>query len=296
MKIGVLTSTPGWHFQDLKRAAGQQHELIQLSFAEIAGTIQGSGTKFYVGDQPLSRFDCILVRAMPAGSLEQVVARMDLLFRLERSGTVIVNPAKSIEAAVDKYLSLCQLNDSGIAIPYSGVFQTIEPALNFLTECNLDAVYKPLFGSEGRGLQRLKDMASAKQLFQELVEAEQVIYLQQFVPDVVKDLRLFVIGDRVFGMARHNDSDWRKNVSLGAKATPHTVNSAERKLAIDCAKAVGTAIAGVDVLLDEDGRYRAIEVNSSPGWQTLSKTLNVDISAEIIRYLESVVVAQNRSS
>ena len=286
MKIGVLTSSEGWHFQDLKRAAGSMHQVTQLSFANLGGSIQESGDKVCVEQHDLSGFDRILVRAMPPGSLEQIVARMDLLYRLERSGVRVVNPAKSIEAAVDKYLSLCRLQDAGVSTPVSAMFQTAEGAFQFFKQHSSDVVYKPLFGSEGRGLLRLCDDESANQAFEQLVSEQRVIYLQEFVSNVVQDLRLFVVGNQVFGMSRHNDSDWRKNISLGARAIAHRVTPTERSLAIRCAKAVGTEIAGVDVLLDSDGRYLAIEVNSSPGWQTLSQTLKVDIAAEIISYLE----------
>lgn len=289
MKIGVLTSSKGWHFEDLARAAGKRHQLVQFSFNDISATIQDSGSDFFVGVHPLQSLDCVLVRAMSPGSLEQVVVRMDLLFQLEKIGVCVINPAKSIEAAVDKYLSLCRLQQLSTSIPRSGVFQSVEPALQFLERCNLDAVYKPLFGSEGRGLQRITDRQSALRLFEDLISAQQVIYLQQFVRNVAKDLRLFVVGDRVFGMSRHNELDWRKNISLGAEGNVHHVTESERRLAFDCAGALGTSIAGVDVLLDDRGKYQVVEVNSSPGWQTLCKTLNVDIAAEILLHLEKTV-------
>lgn len=286
MKIGVLTSSEGWHFQDLKRAAGPQHEIVQLCFSNLGGTIQKSCDQIAVDGHQLSTFDCILVRAMPPGSLEQVVARMDLLYRLERSGVPVINPSKSIEAAVDKYLSLCRLQDAGIATPVSAVFQTAEDAFHFYKLHNSDVVYKPLFGSEGRGLLRLSDDQTANQTFQQLISEQRVIYVQEFVPDVVKDLRLLVIGQQVYGMSRHNEFDWRKNISLGGHAVAHQVTPHEKSLAIRCAKAVGTNIAGVDVLQVTNNRYVAIEVNSSPGWQMLSRTLDVDIAAEIMRYLK----------
>ncbi len=287
MKIGVLASSSSWHFLDLQRASEERHQLIPLSFSELGGTIQNSGGEIFAGTRPLSDFDCILVRAMPAGSLEQVVARMDLLFRLEKLGVPVINPAKSIEAAVDKYLSLCRLKDCGIGIPDSGIFQTTEPALEFFRHHQSDIVYKPVFGSEGRGIERLTDPRVAKELFDQLVSENKLLYLQEFIPNVAKDLRLFVVGQNVFGMSRHNEEDWRKNISRGGKALAHPVSGEEKKLAIACSTAVGTHIAGVDIIIDHEGHYLAIEVNSSPGWQTLSQTLQIDIASEIVKFLEN---------
>src|SRR5262245_20696561 len=60
-----------------------------------------TGESFTSGETQLSHCDCLLVRTMPPGSLEQVVFRMDALARLEAVGVPVVNPPKAIEAAVD---------------------------------------------------------------------------------------------------------------------------------------------------------------------------------------------------
>jgi ribosomal protein S6--L-glutamate ligase len=284
MRIGIL-SRDGWHYRDLKRAASDVHEMIRLDFDQMAGVISSEDEELFERGQPLSQFDSVLVRAMPAGSLEQIVTRMDMLYRLERLGVAVVNPAKSIEAAVDKYLSLCRLQDAGIPIPDSGAFQTAEMAHNFFHSHNMDVVFKPIFGSEGQGLVRLTTEQQARRLFAELEDAGKVIYLQRFLPDMRDDLRLFVVGEKVFGMARRNDNDWRKNVSLGGESHPHEPSPEEVELALASAAAVGTYIAGVDVLKDVDGRYQVLEVNSSPGWRAISKTTGVNIAREIIAYL-----------
>jgi len=58
----------------------------------------------------LADAECVLVRTMPPGSLEQVVFRMDLLHRLQARGVRVINPASSIETCVDKYLATAKLH------------------------------------------------------------------------------------------------------------------------------------------------------------------------------------------
>ena len=94
---------------------------------------------------------------MPPGSLEQVVFRMDLLARLEAAGTWSFNPARAIEAAVDKYLTTARLAAAGLPVPRTGVCQTVEDALAGFDALGGDVVLKPLFGGEGRGIARLAD-------------------------------------------------------------------------------------------------------------------------------------------
>jgi ribosomal protein S6--L-glutamate ligase len=44
---------------------------------------------------PLAGFDAVIVRTIPAGSLEQIVFRMDILHAVEGRGVRVVNPAAS---------------------------------------------------------------------------------------------------------------------------------------------------------------------------------------------------------
>ena len=66
------------------------------------------------GGRDLAEFDAVLVRTMPPGSLEQVVFRMDCLGRYEAAGGVVINPARAIEAAVDKFLTSAKLQAAGL--------------------------------------------------------------------------------------------------------------------------------------------------------------------------------------
>ena len=53
------------------------------------------------------------------------------------------------------------------------------------------------------------------------------------------------------------------------------------------ANAVGAVMAGVDLLPGRDGQLYAIEVNAVPGWRALARTLNIDVGAKVLRYVES---------
>jgi ribosomal protein S6--L-glutamate ligase len=113
-----------------------------------------------------------------------------------------------------------------------------------------------------------------------------VLYVQQFVHHPGWDLRAFVIHGRVLtAMRRHARDDWRTNVAQGGRAEPITLTSEEEKLALAAAQAVGTAIAGVDLLPRPGGGYYVLEVNAVPGWRALAPATGVDVAVEIIRSL-----------
>ena len=289
MHLAVLASPDSWYLKDLSRAAAGKHRLTQIGFAELVSRVDGAGAAVWSGDVRLDEVDCVLVRTMQPGSLEQVVFRMDLLARLEVAGIPVINPPRAIEAAVDKYLATARLQAAGLSVPRTIVCQTVDDAMAAFDALGGDVVVKPLFGAEGRGIARLNDEAMAWRAFKLLADLKAAIYVQEFLPHEGADLRVFVLGTRLFGMRRHNPCDWRTNVSRGAATEPFEVSDELADLARRAADAVGAPIAGVDLLPCRDGRVYALEVNAVPGWQALARTLKVDIAALVLEYLESLV-------
>ena len=113
MKLAVLSSPDSWYVRDLQRAAGPHHEVTAVPFTRLNARVFKNETSVFSLNATLSFFDAVLIRSMPPGSLEQVVFRMDALQRLEAAGINVLNPPKSIEVAVDKYLTLAKLQAAG---------------------------------------------------------------------------------------------------------------------------------------------------------------------------------------
>ncbi|HUY87500.1 MAG TPA: RimK family alpha-L-glutamate ligase [Pirellulales bacterium] len=287
MLLAVLGSPDSWYFKDLYRAAAGRHELVSVTFCDLASALGETAVSVTSGDCRLLDVDAVLVRTMPPGSLEQVVFRMDALARLEAAGKTVLNPPKAVEIAVDKYLTSARLASAGLRIPRTIVCQTADAAMAAFAELGGDVVLKPLFGAEGRGITRLVDDALALRAFKMLEQLGAVLYLQEFIDHEGADLRLLVIGERVLGMRRSNPLDWRTNVSRGAQAEPFTPNAELIELAHRAAAAVGAPLAGVDLLPGRDGRLYAIEVNAVPGWKALSRALEVDVAKLVLEYLEA---------
>ncbi len=290
MRIGVLAATAGWLFDDLRRAAGGRHEIVWLDYAQLSDSIGSAPSERGPRAQGtrLAELDALLVRSMPAGSLEAVVFRMDLLGRSEADGLLVVNSPKAMEIAVDKYLTTARLAAAGLCVPRTIVCQTVAAAMEAFHSLGGDVVLKPLFGGEGRGIARLTDEAIAERTFGLLASLGAVFYLQEFVAHAGRDLRVLVIGDDAWAIERTNPLDWRTNVSRGAAARRIEPTAEMLSLAHRAAQTVGAEIAGVDLLPDADGRLYAIEVNAAPGSRATAAAIEVDIAAAIIRHLAQI--------
>ncbi|RIK79590.1 MAG: 30S ribosomal protein S6--L-glutamate ligase [Planctomycetota bacterium] len=285
MRIAVLAARDSWYFADLVRAAGGAHELAAASYKSLGSWLRGGELNVTAAGAMLGDFDAILVRSMPPGSLEQVVFRMDALAQLQARGLAVVNPAKAIETAVDKYLAAARLQAAGFLVPPTIVCQTATDALEAFETLDGDVVVKPLFGGEGRGITRVSDAAVARRVFMALEQIGAVLYLQQFVPHDGVDWRLLVVGDEVFGMQRINHDDWRTNISLGARPAPLDVTVELASLARQAAAAVGATVAGVDLLPARDGRLYALEVNAVPGWRALAEVTDIDVAKRVLHLI-----------
>jgi len=290
VQCAVLAGESSWHFQDLLRAsrklklAGKAEiELTAHRFEQIAGGLMSNQPSFYC--QPTSNWkpDAVFVRVMPRGTLEQIVFRMDLLQRLMLAGTPVINSPKTIEASVDKYLCLAKLADAQIPVPNTQVSQTLDQAIADFKLLGGDVVVKPIFGSMGRGLERLTDVDQAKDCFVQLIQQGSVIYQQEYIPNDGSDLRLFVIDQQVWAMQRKATSGWITNISQGGQGFAHRPTELEIDLARRAVCAVDARIAGVDLVYDQTtGQAKVLEVNASVGWKEISRVLKIDFAEQVL--------------
>jgi len=286
LRIVVLASPGSWYASDLQRAAGSTAEVTLCAFEGLAarlGALPGARVEAHATD--LAACDALLVRSMPPGTLEQVIFRMDALGRAERQGTLVLNPPRSLEVAIDKYLTLARICDAGLQVPPTVTCQSWSAAMRAFEELGGDVVVKPLFGSEGRGMTRVTDPALALRAFKLLDQLGAVIYLQQFVPHYGYDLRVLVIGDQTLAMRRTNPADWRTNVSRGARTEAVELEDGWIDMARTAARAVGTPIAGVDLLPGRDGQMYVLEVNAVPGLKALARTVRRDVARLVLDYV-----------
>ena len=134
--------------------------------------------------------DAVFVRSISAGTLEQITFRLGILHALRTSGVRVWNDARAIERCVDKSMTTFLLHKAGIATPRTRTVEGDEPAAAYVRDAGRPLIFKPLFGSQGKGLlsiDALADLPAPE-------AADNIYYLQDYVPPS---------GDDVRGLARH---------------------------------------------------------------------------------------------
>jgi len=230
--------------------------------------------------------DALIVRPIGRGSLEELVFRMDMLYKLERSGFYIINPPEAIEHCVDKYGILSILEGADVPVPRTAATENVAEALKAFKELGGDVVVKPIFGSRGQGATRIVDADIADTVFKAITFHHGVIYLQEFVAHGHSDIRAFVVDGRVVAAMRRVAEGWKTNYSRGARPSSTTLSKEFEDLAVKASKAVGCKVAGVDILEGPTGP-KIVDVNSQPGWKGLQMVTKVNIADEIVNFVLS---------
>ena len=286
MRIAILAARQGgWHTDQLCRAlAARGHEGRVLPYEGLVSRFGGTGPPFAAAGEDLASCGAILARIIPAGSLEQIIVRVDALHALEERGMAVINSPRTIERTVDKLWTTALLAHAGLPVPETVVCEHPDEAMAAF--CALgDVIVKPLFGSMGLGMVRVSDEEMAFRVFRTLETLRSVYYLQRAIDHDGCDLRVFVVGGRVIGAIERSAPGWKTNLARGGRARAVTLPAAQVEAALTAARAVGADYAGVDLLPARDGTVYVVEVNGIPGWRGLQEATSSDVAGAIVEHL-----------
>lgn len=278
LEFALISDTPGWHCRQLEDAFAAHRcavKTVALNDCTIS-TESGVGIQMpgFIDRLP----DGVFVRGVPAGSLESVVFYLDILHGLARLGVHVYNDASMVERSVDKAMTSFLLRNAGIATPPTWVTADYRKARAIVAGTVKDraVVLKPIFGSQGKDLQLIRDVVDLPEPSE---QEPRVYYMQQFIEsDKPYDLRVFVVGDRVVSAMQRHGSDWVHNAAQGAECRYTVVSDEIAEIAIKAVRAVGLYYGGVDLISDINNTMQVIEINSIPAWKALQSVSSVNIA------------------
>ncbi len=236
--------------------------------------------------------DAVFVRSISAGTLEQITFRLGLLHALRESGVRVWNDARAIERCVDKSMTTFLLQQAGIPTPRTRTMEGDAPARDYVADAGRALIFKPLFGSQGKGLLRVEGLSDLPPP----EAADSIYYLQDFVPPAgegFEDWRVIATRSRVIAAMGRKAGTWITNVHQGGAPVPCQPTREMRELASAALAAVDADYGGVDLIRGPDGRLMVLEVNSNPSWRGLQSVSDVDVAEAIVEdFLAAVGVHQ----
>ncbi len=282
--IAIVTDDPGWHGQQLKESLtkrGYSASFVRLQDCHFVLTTHQAEIKI-PGFQQLPK--AVFVRGVPGGSLEQVIYYLDVLHGLEYLGVPVFNNTHAIERSVDKGMTSFLLQRNNIPSPksiYSSDLHFINNKIHEILDCGKKVVLKPIFGSQGKGVQRI----CSKSEYIDYSFIHGVMYVQEFIDAGESfgiDYRVFVVGGEIIACMRRTGVDWLTNVAQGAQVEAVELDSRVKDLATKAVKVTDLQYSGVDLICDKQGKFWVTEVNSIPAWKGLQQTTPINLSEVII--------------
>jgi tetrahydromethanopterin:alpha-L-glutamate ligase len=280
VSVALVTDRRDWHARELGKALaglGARTVCVQLTACGF-DTARPFGLS--IAGFPDRLPSAVLVRCMAGGSFEAVTLRLGILHALRENGVPVINDARAIERCVDKSTTSFVLARAGIATPPTWAVESQEAAAAIVRR-EIGAgplVLKPLFGSQGRGLQLIR----REQDLPDPGAVKGVYYLQRYVGverDGFRDFRVLVSHGRVVTAMMRHASSWITNIKRGGRPVAAVIDAPMKALALAAAAAVGADVAGVDIMHYADGRPTVLEVNSMPAWSGLQQVTSANIAA-----------------
>ena len=202
------------------------------------------------------------------------------------------NTAHGITNSRDKLRSLQILSRHHIGIPRTTFVREKKDVIPAIERVGgAPVVIKLIEGTQGIGVLLADTMKQAESIIELLQSQKQNVLIQKFVAESKgKDIRAFVVGDRVVAAMRRvaQGQEFRSNVHRGGIAEAVELDEQYRETAVRAAQILGLQVAGVDMLEGKDGP-QIMEVNSSPGLEGIETCTGLDIAGAVIDYIAAQV-------
>ena len=175
---------------------------------------------------------------------------LNLAAVLDAQGARILNPYPACVATVNKIRAASRLAAAQVPIPRSWVTGDLAQ-VSQVTDA-MEFVLKPNIGHGGAGIRIIRDRAELA-----TTRIDDGMLVQELIRNVRDEIKLYLIGDRVFGIRKHPDTGEREPIS---------VEPALAEIALRCRRSLGLEICGVDLLISAQGPV-VVDVNYFPSFR-----------------------------
>ena len=290
MKLGILSCSPDCYSTRRLREAAEArgHEARVLNTLKFAIDLEPGHPDLYYRQKQMADYDAVLPRVGASITYYGTA----VVRQLEQMDVFCANSSSGIVNSRDKLRSLQILSRHQIGIPRTTFVRDKNDVLPAIERVGgAPVIIKLLEGTQGIGVLLAESVQSAEAMIELLQSQKQNVLIQKFVAESKgKDIRMFVVGDRVVAAMRRvaQGQEFRSNVHRGGITEQFIPDEKYCETAIRATQIMGLRVAGVDMLESNDGP-QIMEVNSSPGLEGIEKCTQLDIAGSIIDYIAAQV-------
>lgn len=290
MKLGILSTAPRCYSTRRLVAAAKDRgcKVSVINTLKCSIDLQSGKPDLYYKQKPLADYDAIIPRIGASITyFGNAVVR-----QLEQMNVFVANSSSGISNSRDKLRSMQILSRHHIGMPKTTFVRDRADLIPAIERTGgAPVIIKLLEGTQGVGVILADTIKIAEAIIETLQTAKQNVLLQSFVAESKgRDVRAFVVGDRVIGAMRRvaQGDEFRSNVHRGGSVEAVELDEAFNETAVRAAQIMGLQVAGVDMLEGKDGP-QVMEVNSSPGLEGIERATGTDIAGAIVEYCSAHV-------
>ena len=290
MKLAILSRGPrSYSTRRLKEAAIQRgHDVKVLDTLKFAIDLQQGIPDLYFRQKSLSGYDAVLPRIGASITYYGTA----VVRQFQEMDVFCANTAHGITNSRDKLRSLQILSRHHIGITRTTFVRDKKDVLPAIERVGgAPVVIKLIEGTQGIGVLLAETLKAAESIIELLQSQKQNVLIQKFVAESKgKDIRAFVVGDRVVAAMRRvaQGQEFRSNVHRGGIAEAVELDDVYSETAVRAAQILGLRVAGVDMLEGAKGP-QIMEVNSSPGLEGIETCTDLDVAGAVIDYISAQV-------
>jgi len=290
VKFCILSREPrNYSTKRLKEAAQARDVKVRvLDALKMAISADKADPRLYYKSREVPAFDAVIPRIGASITFFGTA----VVRQFAQMGVFCANSATGIANSRDKLRSLQILSRFDIGIPPTEFVRARADVLPAIERVGgAPVIIKLLEGTQGVGVILADSTKVAQAIVETLQSTKQNVLIQKFVKESRgRDIRAFVVGDRVVGAMRRvaQGEEFRSNVHRGGRVEAVKLDEVYEETAVRAAQIMGLRVAGVDMLEGADGP-QLMEVNSSPGLEGIEAATGHDIAGEIIAYVRENV-------
>ena len=291
MKVAILSRSPRGYSPRHLREAGiaRGHKVTIHDTLRFSMLLEQEQPDLFYRSRHIPLMDAVIPRI----GASITFFGLAVLRQFEQMGAYAANESIAIARSRDKLRAMQILSRHDIGIPPTAFVRNANEILPAIERIGgPPVIIKVLEGAQGVGVILAETVKIAQAIIETLQSAKQNVLIQKFVKESRgRDIRAFVIGDRVVAAMRRQaqGEEFRSNVHRGGLTEKVILEPAYENTAIRAAQILGLRIAGVDLLEADDGP-QVMEVNSSPGLQSIETVTKIDIADAIIEDIENRVL------
>ena len=285
MKIALITtfsaSPESVRIQEEIEKMGHKFRLIDLQdFQFVADKTVG----LQIAEIGEVNFDLAIVRGI-FNSIKPISVVLESL--RVRGVKIFDNDLITHLYSIDKVTDIAKLASRGIPVPRTSYSRNYKAYPSLADRTGYPVIVKQTRSGQGAHVYKVDSPDQLNDLIVKLEnegKSAKSFILQEFI-EYEHDLRVLVIGERVFAMKRiPRDGDFRANFSLGGTVELFDLQKKDKELAIEALKAVGMTVGGVDILIDKNDERYVLEVNHTAGFKGMEQATKKNIAKIFVEH------------